>query len=226
MRDDEVFYKKVHAACGLRSSEDEVMSWVKARADQGDGASLWLLYLSAGNMTEMQQRLRDAAAAGFPQAQLELAWDIIGGQEGAAGSGADKVNAGDMLKQSQDRLATSEQALAFCEYSGCDGVAVDVDAAIRHAREAAQKGAIAARLTIRPQVAAGLLSPDEVKAWGLVQASLLQRGCGGNGFSVREMKSISSTLNGNNISAQARVLAEQYWQEYGAQMMANIGCTP
>jgi hypothetical protein len=39
------------------------------------------------------------------------------------------------------------------------------------------------------------------------------------------MKSISSTLNANNISAKARKLAEQYWQEYGAQMMTNIGCT-
>jgi hypothetical protein len=39
------------------------------------------------------------------------------------------------------------------------------------------------------------------------------------------MKSISSTLNANNISAKARELAEQYWQEYGAQMMTNIGCT-
>jgi hypothetical protein len=224
MQDDEVFYKKVHSACE-HVDQDQAMSWVRARADQGDGASLWLLYLAAGNMTEMQRRLRDAAAAGFPQAQFELAWAILGGQEGAAGSGADKVNAGDMLKQSQGQLATSEQALAFCEYSGCDGVAVDVDAAIKHAREAAQRGAIAAMLTIGPQLPAGQLSPDEVKAWGLVQASLLQRGCGGNGFSVREMKSILSTLNANNILAQARVLAEQYWQEYGAQMMSNIGCS-
>jgi hypothetical protein len=68
------------------------------------------------------------------------------------------------------------------------------------------------------------LDPDEVAACGLIQASLQQAGCGGNGFSVREMKSISSTLNANNISAQARSLAEQYWQEYGVQMMNNIGC--
>jgi hypothetical protein len=32
------------------------------------------------------------------------------------------------------------------------------------------------------------------QAWGLIQASLQQAGCGGNGFSVREMKSISSGI--------------------------------
>jgi hypothetical protein len=39
------------------------------------------------------------------------------------------------------------------------------------------------------------------------------------------MKGILGTLNANNISAQARALAEQYWQDYEAQMMSNIGCT-
>jgi len=217
MQDDEAFYKSVHAACA-QVDQDQVMSWVKTQADKGDGASLWLMFRDAGSMTEMQQRLREAAAAGFPQAQFELAGAIIAGQQGAAGIGADKVNAGALLQASQNQLATSEQQLALCEYSGCD------DAAIMHAREAAQRGAIDAMLFIGPHLPAGQLSPDEVTAWGLVQASLQQQGCGGSGFSARTMKSITSTLNANNISAQARVLAEQYWLEYGAQMMANIGC--
>ena len=223
MRDDEAFYKKMYDACA-HVDVDEAMSWVKARADHGDGASLWLLSLSAGNLTEMQQRLRDAAAAGFPQAQFELAWAIIGGQEGAAGTGAAKFSARDMLKESIEQLPRSETQLAVCEYSGCDGVAVDVDAAIKHAREAAQRGSPDAIVYIGPHVPAGQLDPNEVTAWSLVQASLQQRGCGGNGFSVREMKSVSITLNANNISARARALADQYWQEFGPQMMANIGC--
>jgi TPR repeat protein len=224
MRDDEAFYKNAHAACA-QVDQDQVMSWVKTQADKGDGASLWLMFRDAGSMTEMQQRLREAAAAGFPQAQYELAGAIIAGQTGAAGTGADKVNVGELLQASQNQLATSEQQLALCEYSGCDGIAVDVDAAIMHAREAAQRGSIDAMLAIGPHLPAGQLGPDEVTAWGLVQASLQQQGCGGSGFSVRTMKSITNTLNANNISAQARVLAEQYWQEYGVQMMNNIGCT-
>jgi len=202
------------------------MSWVKARADQGDGASLWLLSLSAGNMTEMQQRLRDAAAAGFPQAQFDLAWAILGGQEGAAGTGAAKINTGDLLRSSQEQLPRSELQLAVCEYLGCDGVAVDMDAAIKHAREAAQRGAPDAIVYIGPHVPAGQLDPNQVTAWGLVQASLEQRGCGGDGFSIRSLTRIVNTLNAKNISAQARALAEQYWRTYGVQMMSNIGCTP
>jgi hypothetical protein len=224
MREDEAFYKSVHAAC-VQVDVDEVMSRVKTQAEKGDGASLWLLYRDANNMTEIQQRLREAASAGFPQAQFELAWAILAPQEGAAGTGAAKVSAGDMLRASQEQLPRSEQQLAVCEYTGCDGIAVDMDAAVKHAREAARRGAIDAMMKIGPDTPAGLLDPDEVTAWGLVQASLRQRGCGGNGFSVREMKSIASTLNANNISAQARVLAVQYWQEYGVQMMSNIGCS-
>jgi hypothetical protein len=79
-------------------------------------------------------------------------------------------------------------------------------------------------VSIGPHIAAGQLSPEEASAWALVRASLQQAGCGGIGFSVRDMKVISSTLNANNISPQARALAEQYWREYGPQMMSNIGC--
>jgi TPR repeat protein len=223
MRDEEAFYKKVNAACA-QVDVDQVMSWVTARANQGDGASLWLMFRDANNIRDIELRLREAAAAGFPQGQFELAWALLGGQEDVAGMGAAKVSAGDMLRASLEQLPRSESQLAICEYLGCDGVAVDVDTAIKHAREAARRGDVDAMMYIGPHAPAGQLDPNEVTAWGLVQASLQQRGCGG-GYSVREMKSVSSALNANNISAQARTLAEQYWRDYGRQMMSNIGCT-
>lgn len=225
MRNDQAFYKKVRAACS-EVDQDQVMSSVKALADQGDGASLWLMYMDSHNMNEMQQRLRDAAAAGFAQAQFELAWAILGGQEGAAGTGDGRVRAGDMLRASQDQLPRSESQLAVCEFSGCDGVAVDANAAIMHAREAAQRGSPEAMAYIGPHVPAGQLDPNEVTAWGLIQASMQQKGCGDGGFEIRTVKIMVNTLNANNISAEAHALAEHYWQEYGAQMMSNIGCTP
>lgn len=225
MHEDTAFDKRVNAACKQVIDQDEILSWIGARAAQGDGASQWLLFTTARSLAEEQQLLRDAAATGFPEAQFELAWAIIGGQQGAAGTGALKVNAGDLLRQSADQLPRSEAELAVCEYSGCDGVAVDVDAAITHAREAAQRGAIDAILVMGPHLTAGQISPDEVMAWALVHASLVQQGCAGIGLSVREMKSTLGTLNANNITPQARILAEQYWQDYRAQMMANIGCT-
>jgi hypothetical protein len=223
MRNDEAFYNKVYDACA-HVDVDEAMSWVKTQAEKGDGASLWLISRDANNMTEIQQRLRDSAAAGFPQAQFELAWAILGGQEGAAGTGTGKVRAGDMLRASQDPLPRAESVLASCEYFGCDGIAVDVSAAIKHAREAAQRGEIDAILGIGAHLPAGQLDPNEVVAWGLIRASLQQRGCGGDVFDVQSMTRIVSTLHANTISAQARALAEQYWRDYGAQMMSNIGC--
>jgi hypothetical protein len=101
---------------------------------------------------------------------------------------------------------------------------VDVDAAIQHAREAAQAGAISAMLAMGPHLPAGQVNPDEVVAWSLIDASLQQQGCAGNGLSAQSMKSILSTLNANNITPQSRALAEQYWSEYGLQIKANLGC--
>jgi hypothetical protein len=70
------------------------------------------------------------------------------------------------------------------------------------------------------------MDPDEVTAWNLAGAMLSQQGCSYGGLTVQGMASATSTLTSNSISDKARSLAEQYWQEYGAQMMANIGCAP
>lgn len=224
LSEDVAYDKKVKAACNDVVDVDQALQWVESLAKRGDGASLWLLSMSSSNLAESQRLLREAAASGFPEAQFELAWAIIGGQQGAAGAGVDAVNAGELLRQAADQLPRADAELAICEYTGCGGVAVDVDAAIQHAREAAQRGAIDAMLAIGPHLSAGQVDPNEVMAWGLVQASLLQQGCGNNGFGVREMKSTLSALNANNITAQARALAEQYWTDHGAQIIANLGC--
>src|SRR5258708_33315543 len=115
------------------------MSLVKTQAEKADGASLWLLYRDANNMTEIQQRLREAAAAGFPQAQFELSWALLAPQEGAAGTGAANVSAGGMLPASQGPLSPSEQQLAVCASPGCDGIRVATDASVHPAREAAPR---------------------------------------------------------------------------------------
>jgi hypothetical protein len=218
--------KQVFAACKRLIDQDEVHSWVVGRANQGDGASLWLLFNSADNMTEMQQRLRDAAATGFPEAQFELAGAIIAGQQGAAGTGPDAVNAGDLLKQAAEHLPPAEGQLAVCEYYGCPGVAPDMGSAVTHARDAAEKGSIDAMIAIGPHLPAGQIDPNEVSAWNLVNAWLQQAGCAGNGFSVQSMKKTTEALGSLSISAQSRALADQYWRTYESQMMSNLGCTP
>jgi hypothetical protein len=222
---DTAFDKQVAAMCKQLVDPDQVESWVAARADRGDAASLWLMYDLADNMHDMQQRLRDAAAAGFPEAQFELAWAIIAGQAGAAGSGAEAANVGDLLLQSADTLPRSEAQLAVCEYRGCPGVSPDLNQAVTHAREAAQRGSIDGMIEIGPHLPPAQIDPDEIAAWSIVRASLTLQGCNTGGFSVREMKATTAILSATNISANARRLAEQYWQQYGPQIMANLACS-
>jgi hypothetical protein len=225
LRADIAYDRQFMAACKKLIDQDQVHAWVVARATQGDGASLWLLYGLADNMRDLQQRLRDAAAAGFAQAQFELAWDIIAGQQGAAGNGPDAVSAGDLLRQSAEELPKAEGQLALCEYYGCPGVTPDIASAISHAREAAEKGDIDAMVAIGPHLSASQVDPIEVSAWLLINSWLQQQGCAGNGFSVQWMKTTTNTLTSRNISAQARALADQHWREYGGQMMTHLGCT-
>lgn len=133
---------------------------------------------------------------------------------------------GELLRQSSEHLATAEAELAVCEFSGCPGVTADIDSAITHSRKAAERGSIDALLSIGPHLSAGQMDPDEVSAWSLMHASLEQQGCAGNGFSVESMKSTIATLTSNSITDEARILANQYWQDYAGQIMSSVGCTP
>ena len=109
---------------------------------------------------------------------------------------------------------------------GCPGVPPDVASAITHAREAAERGTIDALLSMGPHLSAGQMDPDELSAWNVVHASLEQQECIGNGFSVESMKAITGTLTSSSITEKTRTLANQYWQEYGAQIISSVGCTP
>ena len=108
---------------------------------------------------------------------------------------------------------------------GCPGVPPDVASAITHAREAAERGTIDALLSIGPRLSASQMDPDELSAWNVVHASLEQQECIGNGFSVESMKAITGTLASSSISDRTRALADQYWRDYGPQIMSSLGCT-
>ena len=105
------------------------------------------------------------------------------------------------------------------------GIDPDIASAVTHAREAAQRGSFDAIREIGPQLQASQIGPDEVAAWNLVYAALEQQGCAGQAINTELVKSVSSTLNPLTISANAKALAEKYWQHYGTQMMSNFGCT-
>jgi hypothetical protein len=224
LRQDDAYDRQFAAVCSQLIDQDEISSWVGTRAAQGDGASLWLLYRTSSNVADSEQRLRDAAAAGFPEAQFELAWDILHGQQGAVDNGTNTVTAETLLRRAADRLPSAEANLSLCEYWGCQGAAPDTAAALTHARDAAQKGDVDAIIALGPYLSAGQVSPEEIAAWSLVHALLQQSGCSVSSMSVEWMKSTTATLSASNISSNTLSLANRFWREFGTQMKANLGC--
>ena len=217
--------KQMVAACQQAIDKKEIEAWVTSAADQGNGASRWLLsrYSSSGSSAFKEQKLMDAADAGYPEAQAFLAQGLMNGTAHLPAPIADD-DAGNLLKVAADSLPHAETLLAVCEFKGCPGIETDIPSAVAHAREAAQQGSFDAVFQIGPQLQANQMDPDEVTAWNLVGAMLSQQGCSYGGLAVQWMASATSALTSNSVSDKAKALANQYWQQYGAQMMANIGC--
>ena len=217
--------KQMVAACQQAIDKKEIEAWVTSSANQGNGASLWLLsrYSSSGGPAFKEQKLMDAADAGYPEAQAFLAQGLMNGTAHLPAAIADD-DAGNLLKVAADSLPHAETLLAVCEFKGCPGIETDIPSAVAHAREAAQQGSFDAVFQIGPQLQANQMDPDEVTAWNLVGAMLSQQGCSYGDLAVQWMASATSALTSNSVSDKAKALANQYWQQYGAQMMANIGC--
>ena len=217
--------KQMVAACQQAIDKKEIEAWVTSAADQGNGASRWLLsrYSSSGSSAFKEQKLMDAADAGYAEAQAFLAQGLMNGTAHLPAAIADD-DAGNLLKVAADSLPHAETLLAVCEFKGCPGIETDIPSAVAHAREAAQQGSFDAVFQIGPQLQANQMDPDEVTAWNLVGAMLSQQGCSYGDLAVQWMASATSALTSNSVSDKAKALANQYWQQYGAQMMANIGC--
>jgi hypothetical protein len=217
--------KQMVAACQQAIDKKEIEAWVTSAADQGNGASRWLLsrYSSSGSSAFKEQKLMDAADAGYAEAQAFLAQGLMNGTAHLPAAIADD-DAGNLLKVAADSLPHAETLLAVCEFKGCPGIETDIPSAVAHAREAAQQGSFDAVFQIGPQLQANQMDPDEVTAWNLVGAMLSQQGCSYGGLAVQWMASATSALTSNSVSDKAKALANQYWQQVGAQMMANIGC--
>ena len=218
------FDQQLADACsGVTRSEAE--GWVNKAADDGNPASLYLRYGFRPNQSAStsQRQLKEAVDAGYPEAQAWLAQSLTGGAPGLPKTGED---ADTLFKEAAETLPYAESLLAICEFTGCPGVEADIPSAVAHAREAAQRGSFDAMIQIGPKLQASQIDPNEVQAWNLVGTMLAQQGCSGDGLSVQGMTSWTSTLASKTTPDKARSLAEQYWQDYGQQMMSNIGCTP
>jgi hypothetical protein len=136
-----------------------------------------------------------------------------------------KVEDGSLEEAALKAWLHPEGALALCEFNGCPGIAIDIPAAVSHAREAAQRGAFDAMIEIGPQVQASMIDPNEAVAWNLLATMLAQQGCTFGAFSPQWIAAATNTLTAKKSFDKARSLAEQYWRDYGAQIMSNIGCS-
>jgi hypothetical protein len=217
--------RKFAPVCSDLINQEQILVWLKDRAAQGDGASLWVLARYAvPDMAAYERSMIAAAEAGFPQAQLELAWEMLQHLPEAQGVSTGQLSAVDLLRAAAEKLPDAQASLAICEYSGCEGTAPDVSAALADAHAAALKGRISGLLNMAPHLATGQLSPDEIAAWRLVDAFLELSGCGASNHSVEGVKTVIAAASASDVSSGARRLAAQYWRDNGQDMMASRGC--
>jgi TPR repeat protein len=216
---------KVLAAACQTIDKKEVEGWVAKAADQGNAASLYLrsVFRSNQSVAVSQQQLQEAVDTGYPEAQAWIAQGLTNGAPGLPRGGESSET---LFKEAADSLPYAESLLAVCEFKGCPGVEADIPSAVAHAREAAQRGSFDAMIDIGPQLQASQIDPNEVAAWNLVGAMLTQQGCSHGGLNVQWVTAATNTLTSSRVSDKAKALADQYWQQYGAQMMSNIGCAP
>ncbi len=235
LRQEDATELRTISACQqlTEQDKDQLSGWIEKSAAAGDGASLWLRarsvfsldhMRSVNSMDDVSQYAHAAAAAGFAQAQLDLAIWML---NKPAGIGQDRPNTDsvlELLRQAAPVLPLAKANLAICEYTGCQGAPTDLEHAVVHAREAAEMGATDAIINLGPHLPVGQLDPGEVAAWKLIPATLQQRGCSGQPLTPDDMISSSQTLASATPTAQSR--ATQLWSQYGSQMLMSNGCRP
>jgi hypothetical protein len=221
LQEKSAYNKQLWAAC-QSINEYEVDRWVAKLAEQGNSASLWLSSFGS-NPVAFKQKLVEAVDAGSPDAQQDMAQILTHPPPGLSPGGPNDGEE-NLFKEAAVSLPSAESALALCEFNGCPGIAIDIPAAVSHAREAAQRGAFDAMLEISPQLQASMIDPDEALAWNLLATMLAQQGCTFGAFSLHWVAAATNTLTSKKSFDKAKALADQYWQQYGSQIMSNIGC--
>ncbi len=218
------YNEQMSLVCRQDIDKTQADGWVAASAAQGNMESHYMLAMFGANRTVRDEQLVVAAQGGVPWAQFGLASRIVHGYPLALGSSKTNEDAGDLMRAAAADIPAAQSQLANCEFAGCVDIPQDIAAAVADARDAAERGDFDAMLQIGPQLQASEIDPDEVEAWNLIHAALQMQGSAGTALNVQVVKSASSVLNSPTITAKARSLAEQYWQQFGAQMLASLGC--
>jgi TPR repeat protein len=227
LNDRNAFKQQLVSSCQPSLDKSEIDTWVTAAAARGDPASEYSLWMFGGTniRSHNDEYLRAAAVGGFPWAQFSLGGRTVGPDGPGMITGGDSSDhPGDLLRAAAQTIPFAESELARCEFTGCEYIAQDIPAAVVEARSAAEQGSVDAILAIGPQLQASQIDPDEVQAWQLIDAALRLQGYAGN-IDVRMIKSASAVLNSPTVTAKARALANQYWQQFSAKILFGLGCT-
>jgi hypothetical protein len=227
LEDRNAFKQQLVNSCEQYLDKGEIDTWVTAAAARGDPASEYSLWMFGGtNIRRLSDvHLRAAALGGYPWAQFSLGSRTVGETPWIITGGEASDHPGDLLRAAAQTIPAAEGQLARCEFTGCEYIAQDIPAAVADARSAAQHGSVEAMLAIGPQLQASQIDPDEVRAWQLVNAGMQLQGYEGTNIDVPMIRSASAVLNSPTVTPKARALADQYWRQFGGQILSGLGCT-
>ena len=167
--------------------------------------------------------MADAASAGFAQAQYEFARSLIMDPD-ARKVIPEAPSPVTLLGKAATTAPEAKVVLAQCLFDGCDLREPDHDAALQTAREAAAAGEPDGIFFLGSRLSIGELPADEVAAWRLFKATLAAQGCYGDEDAAFGLEPGGSSAPAPIPSAAVRRLAIMFWQRYGSQAAASLGC--
>jgi hypothetical protein len=210
-------------ACESQIDQDYADRHLEEMATRQDGASLWLLSRRNSNYAAGLRLMLEAASTGFAQAQYEFARSLIMDPD-ARKVATEAPSPVTLLTEAATTVPEAKVVLAQCLFDGCDLREPDHEAALQTAREAAAAGEPDAIFFLGSRLSIGALPADEVAAWRLFKSTLAAQGCYGEEDAAFGLESRGSSAPAPVPSAAARSLAIMFWQRYGTQGAARLGC--
>jgi hypothetical protein len=210
-------------ACESQIDQHDADRHLEEMATKQDGASLWLLSRRSNNYAGSVRLMSEAATTGFPQAQYEFARSLIMDPD-ARKVVPEAPSPVTLLTEAATTVPEAKVELAQCLFEGCDLRAPDHEAALQTAREAAVAGEPDAIFFLGSRLSIGELPADEVAAWRLFKSTLAAQGCYGDEDAAFGLEPPGSSDPAPLPSAAARTLAVTFWQRYGMQAAARLGC--
>lgn len=224
-----------YAAAALTSCQQAqfdyrgIESQLRDAAAAGEPKSITELARIEQQPARAEELLQQASDKNYSPAQQALAMlRLIAVQRGERTDKVDSIRA--LLKQAGRTSPRAKLDLANCMATGCDGHPNDVSGALVFGMDAARDGERDAFTSIARMPWAARLPIDQRLAWQYFGQRLNEAGCYGEEYvptfgALRENAIAYEKVTKPDQQAQARKLAEQYWQEFGSRARREQRCT-